>query len=85
MVRARLWPSSPQRPQFAFSFEFLNWAEALLLEAQVSLNDFCKAIAFKCKHPLTKVSVIFFLLNISSTTVLVVLGTKLLCHNDRLF
>ncbi len=62
MVRARLWPSSPQRPQFAFSFEFLNWAEALLLEAQVSLNDFCKAIAFKCKHPLTKASVIFFII-----------------------
>ncbi len=57
MVRARLWPSSPKRPQFAFSFEFFNWAEALLLEAQVSLNDFCKAIDFKCKHPLTKASI----------------------------
>ncbi len=39
MVRAHLWPSSSQRPQFAFSFGFLNWAEALLLEAQVSPND----------------------------------------------
>ena len=56
MVRACLLPSSPQRPHFAFSFELLNWAESLLLEAQVSLNDFCKAITFKCQHLLTKAS-----------------------------
>ena len=56
MMRAHLWPSSPQRPHFGFSFEILDWAEALLLEAQISLNDFCKALYFKCHHIMTKVS-----------------------------
>ena len=54
MATARLWPSSPLRPQYGFSFELLDWAEALLLEAQVSLNDFCKAVHFKCCHNVTK-------------------------------
>ena len=54
MARARLWPSSPWRPQYVFSFELLDWAEALLLEAQVSINDFCKAVHFKCCHNVTK-------------------------------
>ncbi len=56
MVRAHLWPSSPQRPHFAFTFELLNWEEALLLEAQVSLNDFCKALSFKCHSIASKVN-----------------------------
>ena len=55
MVKARLWPSSPQRPHFGFAFELLDWAEALLLEAQVSLHDFCKALYFKCHDIVTKV------------------------------
>ena len=55
IARAHLWPSSPQRPQYGFSFELLDWAEALLLEAQESLNDFCKAVHFKCCHNVTKV------------------------------
>ena len=56
MVRARLWPSSPQRPHFAFAFELLDWTEALLLEAQVSVHDFCKALYFKCSNRMAKVS-----------------------------
>ncbi len=55
MVRARLWQSSPHRPEFGFSFELLDWAEALLLEAQVSLHDFCKAVYFKCQNIVKKV------------------------------
>ena len=43
------------RPQYGFSFELLDWAEALLLEAQVSINDFCKTVHFKCCHNVTKV------------------------------
>ena len=43
MVRAHLWPASPHCPHLAFTFELLDWAEALLLEWQVSLMDFCKA------------------------------------------
>lgn len=55
MVRARLWPASPQRPTVAFTFELLDWAEALLLECQVALKDFCKALYFKCPHLVAKV------------------------------
>jgi len=32
MVRARLWPATPQFPCLAFTFELLDWAEALLPE-----------------------------------------------------
>ncbi|CAI8006843.1 hypothetical protein GBAR_LOCUS4927 [Geodia barretti] len=50
MVRARLWPASPRLPKLAFTFELLEWAEALLLECQVALGDFCKALHFKSPH-----------------------------------
>ncbi len=43
------------RRHLAFTFELLDWIEALLLEAQVSLNDFCKALRFKCHHVAAKV------------------------------
>ena len=55
MVRARLWPASPRFPQLAFTFELLDWAEALLLECQVALGDLCKALYFKCPHLVNKV------------------------------
>jgi len=48
MVRARLWPATPQFPRLAFTFELLDWAEALLLECQVALQDLCRALHFKC-------------------------------------
>ena len=56
MVRARLWPATPQHSRLAFSFEFLDWAEALLLECQVAVKDLCKALYFKCPHLVFKVS-----------------------------
>ena len=31
MIRAQLWPSAPKRPHQAFTFELLDWAEALLV------------------------------------------------------
>ena len=55
MVRARLWPATPQHPRLAFCFEVLDWAEALLLECQVALKDFCKAMEFKCPLLVAKV------------------------------
>ena len=55
MVRAQLWPAAPQRPHLAFTFALLDWAEALLIECQVSLKDFCKALCFKCPHLVVKV------------------------------
>ena len=56
LVRARLWPASPCLPKLAFTFELLEWAEALLLECQVALGDFCRAIYFKCQNIVMKVS-----------------------------
>ena len=55
MVRARICPSTPQRPHLAFTFDLLDWAEALLLECQVALKDFCKALYLKCPHLVKKV------------------------------
>ena len=41
MVRARMWPASPQFPRLAFSFEMMDWVEALLLECPVAVKEFC--------------------------------------------
>ena len=59
MVRARLWPATPQFPRLAFCLEFFDLAEALLLECQVALKDLCAALRFKGPYFTTKV--IFFL------------------------
>lgn len=56
MVKARLWPASPSFPKLAFTFELLEWAEALMLECQVALGDFCKALQFLSPHGTNKVS-----------------------------
>lgn len=55
LVRARLWPASPHYPRYAFSFDLLDWAEALLLECQVALKDFCQALSFRCPFKTLKV------------------------------
>ena len=47
LARLRLWPTSSKHPKFALSFELLDWMEALLLECQVSVSDFCKALNTK--------------------------------------
>ena len=60
LVRARLWPASPQFPEYAFSFDLLDWAEALLLECHVSLKDFCSALYFRCPYSVEKVVVFLF-------------------------
>ena len=58
LVHARLWPASPQRPQIAFTFDMLDWAEALLLECQVAMKDLCKALRFRSPHLVIKVCVV---------------------------
>ena len=47
LCRAQLWPATPTYPHYAFSFALLDWAEALLLECQVALKDFCNALSFR--------------------------------------
>ena len=65
MVRARIWPSTPQRPNLAFTFDLLDWAESLLLECQVALKDFCKALCLKCPHLVKKVTDLHIILYLS--------------------
>lgn len=48
LVRADLWPATPKNPCLAFTFSLLNWAEALMLECQVSLKDFSNSLKFMC-------------------------------------
>lgn len=59
LVRAHLWPASPQRPHIAFTFDLLDWAEALLLECQVAMKDLCKALYFRSPHLVVKVCAVF--------------------------
>ncbi|XP_028417790.1 uncharacterized protein LOC114542444 isoform X2 [Dendronephthya gigantea] len=47
LTRLRLWPTSCKQPLYAFDFRLFDWMEAMLLECQVSLHDFCKALHFK--------------------------------------
>ena len=39
-----LWPASPVKPYVAFSVQFMLTLKAMVLEAQVSLHAFCKAL-----------------------------------------
>lgn len=50
------WPASPSRPVLAFSFSFFDWLEALLLECQIALNDYCDAVEFLLKDKMKSVS-----------------------------
>ncbi len=49
------WPASPSRPVLAFSFSFLDWLEALLLECQIAVNDYCDAVEFLLKDKMKSV------------------------------
>ncbi len=64
LARAQLWPATPHRPRLVFTFGLLDWAEALMLEAQVSLNDFCCSLAFRCRFKLLKVKCTGFCYNL---------------------
>lgn len=39
-----LFPATPKHPKMAFTFQFLDLLEAMVLECQVSLQDFVGAI-----------------------------------------
>ncbi len=57
MARGRIWPATPSNPHVAFTFELLDWAEALLLECQVAVKDLCAALRHKCPYLQIKVCV----------------------------
>ena len=46
LLRARLFPATPKLPQLVFTFEFMDWLEALMLECHVSTYDFVGAVGF---------------------------------------
>ena len=63
LVRLQYWPATPTRPSTAFSFQLLDWIEALLLECQVSMQDVSAAIQFLLsKKVMGEVSVCMILL-----------------------
>ena len=49
LIQLHYWPGSPTRPSTAFSFQLLDWIEALFLECQVSMQDFTAAFEFLMK------------------------------------
>ena len=55
LVRARLWPATAQNPRLAFTFDLLDWAEALMYECHVALKDLWGALLYKFPHILIKV------------------------------
>ena len=58
LMQLQYWPATPVRPSTAFSFQLLDWIEALLLECQVSLHDVSAAVQFLMdKKVLCEVSV----------------------------
>lgn len=48
LVRASLWPATPTNPKVGFTFNLLEWAEALMVECQVALRDFCTSLQYRC-------------------------------------
>ena len=62
LVRFSYWPGSPVNPNVAFSFEFMDLLEALLLECQVAIQDFTQAWSFLISQKLIEVCIISVLL-----------------------
>ena len=60
LARAELWPATPSSPRCEFYFSLLEWAERLLVEAQVSLKDFCNSLSYQWHFPEFKVQRIYF-------------------------
>lgn len=58
LIRTKLWPTSVKSPRFAFTFALLDWAEALMVECQVALKDFCDSLKFRCPFVVGKGSII---------------------------
>lgn len=56
LIELGYWPATPARPNLAFTQSFMDWMEALLLECQVSVQDFTSAVEMIVKENFTKVS-----------------------------
>ena len=49
LVQLHYWLSTPTRPSTVFSFQLLDWIEALFFECQVSMQDVAAAFEFLMK------------------------------------
>ena len=47
LIRHRLWPASPVKPKVAFTFDLLDWLEALQLESHLSTKGFCNGLRWR--------------------------------------
>lgn len=57
LIKFNYWPGSPVNPNVAFSFEFMDLLEALLLECQVAVQDFTQAWSYLITQKLIKVCI----------------------------
>lgn len=55
LLHFELFPATPKRPTVAFSFQLLDYLEALLLECQVAVSDFIGALQILSSSPFVKV------------------------------
>ena len=55
LIRLHYWPATSSKPLVAFTFHFLDWLEALLLECQVAVQDMTQAISFLIRDKIGKV------------------------------
>ena len=55
LIKLGYWPATPTRPVLAFTHSFMEWMEALLLECQVSVQDFSSAVEMIIKEKFMKV------------------------------
>ena len=55
LINLGYWPATPTRPVLAFTFSFMEWLEALLLECQISVQDFSNAVEMMIKEKIMKV------------------------------
>ena len=55
LIRLHYWPATSSKPLVAFTFHFLDWLEALLLECQVAVQDMTQAISYLIKDKIGQV------------------------------
>ena len=55
LIQFELFPATPKRPTVAYSFQLLDYLEALLLECQVAVSDFTAALKVMSASPFMQV------------------------------
>ena len=58
LVRFSLWPATPTNPTFAFHQDLLLWLEALLVEACIGADAFCRTLDYKVGKRLVRMQLV---------------------------